>query len=553
VNSKSLKRTFLVFMLPFVAGVFALNLISSYFQQQTYLRSEFLHRGQSLTENLAYNCQNLLSSADRDINFAYKWVDSLMKEPDIRWAAVLDPEGRVLAQNGASDMNFNAGRHLDLSLPGLTVRRFTQTNGEEVYDLEAPIFGSGTNSGNKLGTVHVGMSVQSLKNTQRNIMLQLLVIFLVCFGLCFLVANYFGYLIIDPINRLVNMMKDIASKKADLTRRMDLERDDELGELGRWFNYFIESIQGIAKKSVELIDQMTTSLEELSSTAQELNATADEINTTVQSFTHDLQKQEEETTATTATADRVAGALVQITSQAQDSSRIFEETKNVSRHGGETVQESVTKINGIADNMNVIEERMKHLSGSLADIAGFVETIQGIASQTNLLSLNAAIEAARAGEAGRGFSVVAEEVRKLAENASNASQQIQSLITQIQTETRETGEATRWGVQAVQSGRDTIHLAGGALEEIMKTANQSANISLEISRSLTQQLEALKDMMQRVRTVQTLGKNNFTAGQTMAASVQEQTASLEQVTTAIQRLTEDALRVKDTVVDFAVQ
>jgi methyl-accepting chemotaxis protein len=377
-------------------------------------------------------------------------------------------------------------------------------------------------------------------------------VFLAGLGLSLLAVNYFKRLVLSPINNLASLMRDIASRKADLTRRLEAKREDELGELSKWFNNFMENVQRVVANTLGLIDQMSTSLEELSSTAQELNATADEINSTVQTFTHDLQKQEEETTATTTSIDRVANTLLDITRKAEGSTKTFEETKEVSRHGGETVQQSVQKINGIAQSMDVIEERMRHLSSSLADIAGFVETIQGIASQTNLLSLNAAIEAARAGDTGRGFSVVAEEVRKLAENAANASQQIQSLISQIQTETRETMDATRQGTQAVQSGRDTIHEAGISLEEIMKTANQSATVSVKISIELNLQTDALKEMMKRVRKVQTLGNSNFTAAQTMAASVEEQTASLEQITTSIQRLAEDALKVKDLVVEFKV-
>jgi methyl-accepting chemotaxis protein len=397
------------------------------------------------------------------------------------------------------------------------------------------------------------MSLKSRGLIWHRLFLVLALLFVFSLVLGFIASNFLTDYLLSPIRQMVKILQDIATRKADLTRRIQIQRNDELGELARWFNSFVDTVQKMVSSTIALIDQMTSSLQELSSTAQEMNATADEINSTVQTFTHDLQKQEEETTVTTSTIGHVTTTLLDITGKADSSSRIFSETQDVSRRGRETVQQSVSKINGIAESMNTIEERMQHLSGSLADIAGFVETIQGIASQTNLLSLNAAIEAARAGDAGRGFSVVAEEVRKLAENAANASQQIQTLITQIQTETRETGEATRLGAQAVQGGRDTIRQAGVSLEEIMQTANQSASISMEISRALVQQSDILKDMLQRVKHVQTLGKNNFTAAQTMAASVEEQTASLEQVTTAIQRLAEDALKVKDLVVEFNIQ
>jgi methyl-accepting chemotaxis protein len=551
LKKSSLKKTIIVFIFPFIIIAFLLSFFLSYFYQQTFLKSEFLERARALTRHLAYNSQKFVGNIERDA--LYELVDSIMKEADISWAAILNNDGQVLVQNGATDINFNAGVLLQSSSKdGVTIRQFDLPGGQKIYDLEANVFADNDKEDQKTGSVHVGLSLRSLYSIQWKIFWQLIFIFLVGLGLGVLAVNYFNRLVLNPINDLLLVMKDIASRKADLTRRLETRRQDELGELAKWYNNFIENVQKIVASTLGLIDQMSASLEELSSTAQELNATADEINSTVQTFTHDLQKQEEETSATTTSIDKVANTLLEITHKAENSTKIFEETQTVSKRGGETVQESVLKINGIAQSMDVIEERMRHLSSSLADIAGFVETIQGIASQTNLLSLNAAIEAARAGETGRGFSVVAEEVRKLAENAASASQQIQSLINQIQIETRETAEATRQGTQAVQSGRDTIHEAGTSLEEIMKTANQSASVSVSISNELNQQTDTLKEMMKRVRKVQTLGNSNFTAAQTMAASVEEQTASLEQITTSIQRLAEDALKVKDLVVEFKV-
>ncbi|NTV51858.1 MAG: HAMP domain-containing protein [Candidatus Firestonebacteria bacterium] len=547
-EKRNLQKTVIFFVFPFIGLTFLMSVFLSFYYQQIYIKAEFLERGQALARHMAFNCQKLMDYANHDT--LYELVDSLMKEADISWVAVTDAGGKVIVQNGATDINFASGSPVGASAAGdVQIREIQQAGKQEVYDLEVLVLREG-GRGEKMGSVHVGLSLRALSGMRWKIFWQLSGVFLVSLLLGFLAVNYFRRSVLSPINELVVVMRDIASHKADLTRRLESQRTDELGELARWFNSFMDNIQKIVGSTLGLIDQMSTSLEELSSTAQELSATADEINGTVQTFTFDLQKQEQETTATTTSIDRVATTLLEITHKAEQSSDVFEQTKDVSKRGGETVQQSVQKINGIAQSMEVIEERMRHLNSSLADIAGFVETIQGIASQTNLLSLNAAIEAARAGDTGRGFSVVAEEVRKLAENAANASQQIQSLINQIQNETRETGEATRMGSQAVQSGRDTIHLAGTSLDEIMRMANQSASISVTISNELNLQSDALKDMMKRVRKVQTLGNSNFTAAQTMAASLEEQTASLEQITTSIQRLAEDALKVKDLVVEF---
>lgn len=579
MTKTSLKKPIFIFIYALILTTGAMFFIPCFVQLQSSLNSEFLVRGKSLAQKLALESQTPLKTMTREK--LYGLVDSLMKESDVSSAAVMDADNNVVVQNGASDNEQlraqGAGGKIGEEVE---VKKIRLPDGQKAYALLSGVYsreeaggagvsdelamlgmtggsiGEGKDESVRkkyLGFVQVTMSLKRLHAIQRKLELQLLAIFVLVLLAGTAGGRYFAGFVLLPVNQLVAAMKDIASRKGDLTQRISISREDELGELAYWFNQFVDNVRQIVGNTIALVDQMTSALSELSSTAEELNATADEINTTVQGFTHDLQKQEDETTSATTLLNQVTGTLLDITQQAEGSSRLFEETKDISRHGNETVQQSVHKINGIAENMSVIEERMRHLSGSLNDISGFVETIQGIASQTNLLSLNAAIEAARAGEAGRGFSVVAEEVRKLAESSAGASQQIQTLISQIQTETHETSEATREGAQAVQTGRETIHQAGVSLEAVMKTANQSASISTDISKALLQQSDILKTMIQRVLNVQALGKNNFIAAQTMAASVEEQTASLDQVTTAVQRLAEDACKVKDLVIEFKVK
>lgn len=578
MSAPSLRRTILVFLAAFVIGLCTVTFIPVYFTQQASLRAEFLARGKALAKNLANNSRAFLEKGEEQPLVAL--VDSLMKEPDIRWVAIRDPSGRWVAQNGVGSLRLDAGE----ADPGerietVRIRRQDLERGETVLDIqvdcrqrgsvsaavggvaELELFGSeevvagskGPAQERTLGTVHLGLSLKGLQAKQRTITLQMVLILLAALALALGVGLVFSNSFLQPIAQLGTFMEAIASSRGDLTRRIELDRDDELGRLAVSFNRFIENIRQIVLHTESLITQMSAALEEISATAQQLNASANTINDNVQSFTRDLQQQEAETTQTTSTITRVVETLLSVTRQSEDANRIFAETEEVSRQGRETVQDSVTKITGISESMRLIDQRMRDLAGSLAAIGDFIETIRGISSQTNLLSLNAAIEAARAGESGRGFSVVAEEVRKLAENASTASRQVQAIIQKIQNETRATSEATRQGTAFVQEGTAAVYQAGNALERILQKADQAAGLSVEVGTAMREQTDILRAMQTRVQSVQTLGRSNFNAAQRMAASVGEQAASLDAITTSIQRLGESATQVRQMIVEFKVE
>ncbi len=576
MNHKSLKQTIFVFIYTLVIGVCLFSFIPSYFQQKIFLKAEFMKRGEALAKNLAFNSRKPLQNKDQ--NLMYALVDGLMKEPDIRWVAIKDSDGRMLVQNGVDGINLDRGDYSG-DLSKVSIRHFNLPNREPIVDIQvASRIQEDVSYKTKstlelelleeineqeesytarmqeilLGTVHVGMSLKSLRATQTKITVQLLLIFLAALGLSTLIGRYFADLFLKPINQVVTVMEDIASQRGDLTRRIKIDREDELGRLAKHFNIFIENIRQIILHTISLMDRMNTSLEEISATAEQLNATADNINANVQSFTNDLQQQDEDIKLTTSKISQVAANLLEVTQKSEKAAYIFEETEEVSQRGRETVQSSVVKINGIAENMTIIDQRMDVLTTTLDKIGNFVESIHDISSQTNLLSLNAAIEAARAGEAGRGFSVVAEEVRKLAENAANASDSIHAMISKIQKETKATTEATSKGTSSAREGRDAVHKAGKSLEDILRKSNDAAMLSVEVNKNMREQSDVLKSMMERIRNFQQLGRNNFEGAESMAAGVEEQTVSLQQISNAIQNLSEDGMKLKKMIVEFKV-
>jgi methyl-accepting chemotaxis protein len=538
MNKKnSLRRSIFVFIYAFVLGLGIAFFIPSFIQEQQVIRQEFLERGKALTRNMAVNCQKVLEERDRDALFTL--ADSLMREVDILWILIYDAQGQVVVENGTVDFE-HVTKEVNRIPVGdkVTVNRIKMLDGRWAYNhaalvrkaggdakttvskelsllegYEAAAAGEEPQRAETLGTVHVGMSLSRLEDLRRQMGMQMLLVFLLALAAGTVVAVFFARWLLAPVNQFIVRLKDIASRRGDLTQRLNLGRDDEFGEMAEYFNVFIQNIALIVRETVNLVSKMTISLEEISSTAEELSANADGVNSTVQGLTADLEKQERDSTATHNTIEEVLETLMAIAKKSQNAQQVSAQTEEASRQSGKTVQDSVSVIGSISEKMKLIEERMRRLTQSLGGIGSFVDTIRKIAAQTNLLSLNAAIEAARAGEAGRGFSVVAEEVRKLAEDSAAASEQIQNLIGQIQSEIKGTGEATRQATDVVGRGSHLMDEAGQALGTIMRSTESSAEVIEEISKNLTRQSDSLKEMVRRVENVKNLEKSNFIAAQ----------------------------------------
>ena len=276
------------------------------------------------------------------------------------------------------------------------------------------------------------------------------------------IALVIGFLVMRsitvPLSRMLHMLKDIAEGEGDLTRRLDTDRKDEIGELALWFNRFVDNIHAIISQVAGNTGQVSTAANQLHSTAEQIATAAEQV--ACQSVT--VATASEEMSATSNDISLNCTLASEISSRA-----------NVTATGGATVvQETLEVMQNIAERVQESARTVESLGARSDQIGAIVGTIEDIADQTNLLALNAAIEAARAGEQGRGFAVVADEVRALADRTTRATKEIGGMIKAIQGETAGAVGSMENGVREVEKGMESSRKSGEALRQIVDAISE---------------------------------------------------------------------------------
>jgi methyl-accepting chemotaxis protein len=271
------------------------------------------------------------------------------------------------------------------------------------------------------------------------------------------------------IVKVVDSLKDIAQEDGDLTVRINSNNQDEIGDLVHWFNQFMEKLQGVVK------DIVNSSLP-LSELAQNLNQLTDDTNKTIEVQSRSANQAKSAVDDMTNSVHAVAASASEAASAAGDASAAAEDGQTV-------VNQTVESIQQLASNVEDTAEVIRKLEADSNQVGVVLDVIKGIAEQTNLLALNAAIEAARAGEQGRGFAVVADEVRTLASRTQQSTEQIQSTIEQLQNAARSAVSVMGKGTEQATHSVETANKAGASLSLITETIGRITQMNDQIAQS----------------------------------------------------------------------
>jgi methyl-accepting chemotaxis protein len=331
-----------------------------------------------------------------------------------------------------------------------------------------------------------------------------------------LVTLWINAMILAPIRVTTEVIGVVAG--GDLTREVPLSTKDEIGDMARQFNGMVVNLRSLLREIslatntiASATTQISSSTEQMAAGAHEQTAQTGEVASAVEEMTRTIQENSNNAIATAETAKNA---------------------KQAAEQGGKVVEETVSGMQKIAHVVNTSARTVQELGKSSNQIGEIIGVIDDIADQTNLLALNAAIEAARAGEQGRGFAVVADEVRKLAERTSKATKEIAVMIKKIQSDTKDAVAAMDEGTSQVDNGIKLADRAGTSLQDIMRISQKVTDMVTQIASASEQQSAASEQISKNIESISTVTGETASGTQQIARAAED----LNRLTDNLQKL-----------------
>ena len=346
-----------------------------------------------------------------------------------------------------------------------------------------------------------------LQEEADNASLQVLIGMIIGVVVSLLVAFFMSRMITHPINEAVHAMEDLAEGEGDLTRRLDEQGKSEIALMAKGFNSFASKVQA-------LVSQVAGSVENLSNVVSDVSNIVDQTQVGSQTQREQTEQVATAITEMTATVQEVASNA----NLAADSAQQADEN---AKSGQQIVGETVSSISSLAGEIETGANVINKLSQDAESIGSVLDVIKGIAEQTNLLALNAAIEAARAGEQGRGFAVVADEVRTLASRTQESTTEIESMIASLQEQARSAVKAITQGQEKAAASVEYASSAGKALNDITDSVATITNMNIQIATASEEQSAVAEEINQNVVNISHVADENAQASNQLATSSQD--------------------------------
>ncbi|NRD32971.1 methyl-accepting chemotaxis protein [Shewanella sp. DC2-4] len=310
--------------------------------------------------------------------------------------------------------------------------------------------------------------------------------------------------VMNPINDILNKLK-LIHQDSDLTVKFTTFNHDELGQISTSLTQVIEHLRGILHSIAEAANTVNSSANELSSFTQATNKR--------------MQQQQAETEQTATAMNEMTATVAEVAQSASAAADSAKDADTYAANGNNIVMQSISSMSQLSDQIQKTAQVIGFLSNESQNIGRVLDVIKSIAEQTNLLALNAAIEAARAGEQGRGFAVVADEVRTLAQRTQKSTQEIEAMIATLQQGVKEAVNAMEIGINQVDDANDKANQAGQALKEIVSSVDSITELNTHIATAAEEQSSVAESINRSIIAISDIAEHSTASAAELSESV----------------------------------
>ncbi|MCJ8303672.1 methyl-accepting chemotaxis protein [Shewanella sp.] len=339
-----------------------------------------------------------------------------------------------------------------------------------------------------------------------------IVLTLIAIAASILIGLWVTRSVMRPIENIVTNLNLIRSE-SDLTVSFKRFNDDELGQISTNLTSVIEHLRGILNSIATAANTVGDSTIKLSEFTRQSNER--------------MQQQQAETEQTATAMNEMTATVAEVAQSTTAAADSAKDADTNAANGNAIVQQSISSMSSLSTQIDKAAEVIAHLANESQKIGSVLDVIKGIAEQTNLLALNAAIEAARAGEQGRGFAVVADEVRTLAQRTQESTREIESMIDSLQKGVQEAVSAMKLGTEQVHEANEKANLAGQALTEIVHSVDNISNMNTQIATAAEEQTCVAEDINRSIIAISDIATSSTLASQDLTSSVEELAALSE--------------------------